>query len=110
MFTLIIYVLVSVGVSYFLPWWVQLLLSVLFGFLLKYPFDNHKFLLGFKLTGLVWLGLSLVLSWQNDFLLSSRIAEVFMLPHQSLLFVIHFFIGGLLGGAGFMLSSVVKHK
>ena len=81
----------------FLPWW-SLALSCLFlgGWLGDK--GSTAFTNGFAGIGSLWLMQTLYVHIANDGLLTSRIADLFSLPHPLLVMVVTVIIGGLAGG------------
>lgn len=51
-------------------------------------------------TALVWLGYALMQYFGSDGILTKRLAELFHMPHLSLLFILTAVVGGLMGGLG----------
>ncbi|MDZ7716143.1 MAG: hypothetical protein U5J95_08025 [Balneolaceae bacterium] len=83
--------------SLFMPWWSLAIPCVLFG-AWKGEKGSSSFLYGFIGIGALWLIQVLIIDMQNQQVLSSRIADLFSLPHSSLVILITVIIGGLAGG------------
>lgn len=81
----------------FLPWWTLALPCLIFGNLLGNK-SGSSFLYGFLGIGLLWLIQTLAVHISNEGILTTRIAELFSLPHPALVIIVTVAIGGLAGG------------
>lgn len=84
-------------ISFLLPWWSLAIPCIILGGWLG---EKHisAFLNGFLGIGGLWLIQTLYVHFANDGILTSRIAELFSLPHPLLVILITIVIGGLAGG------------
>ena len=93
--------------SHFLPWWSLAIPCLIFG-AWKGTKGGTAFLYGFLGIGILWLFQALVIDIQNDSILTGRIADLFSLPHSSLVILITVVIGGLAGGFSTMTGYFTK--
>ncbi len=87
-------------VSAWLPWWTVGLTGLVLGWFWGQQKLKKPFLSGLLSSGFAWIILAALMNAQNDFELSTRLTETFMIPHPVFLYVLHGLIGGLLGGSG----------
>ncbi|MCW9707052.1 hypothetical protein [Fodinibius salsisoli] len=83
--------------SFVLPWWSLAIPAVVLGALLGTS-GGHSFGFGALGIGAWWLIHTLYIHIANDGILTGRIADLFSLPHPSLVILITVIIGGLTGG------------
>ncbi len=81
----------------FFPWWSLALPCLIFGGLLGKK-SISSFLYGFLGIGLLWFAQTLIIHISNEGILTTRIAELFSLPHPLLVILVAVAIGGLAGG------------
>jgi hypothetical protein len=81
----------------FLPWWMIAVVcfAVTFFFRLN---SGKSFLAGFAGIFLLWLLVALFKDMANNYILSSRMAQLFTLPSSFLFLLISAVIGGIVGG------------
>lgn len=84
-------------VGLLLPWWSLALPCLVLGGWLGEKWST-SFLYGFLGIGGLWLIQALQIDMANQGVLTSRIAELFNLPHPSLVIALTVIIGGLAGG------------
>lgn len=100
--------------SLFLPWWCIPIAGFLSG-ILHYP-QKYKsaFGIGFICVAVIWVGVSLYFTVQNEFILVGRIQNMLSLPHKSFVFLLQALIGGLMGGlacaSGLAFMKLIKDK
>ena len=111
--TLINIILIA-GLAYlvqmFVPiWW----LFALVAFLVSFAFGKNAlsaFFAGFIAIFLLWTLQTLVGSFENDFILVSKMSSLIQTPHPSLLFLITALIGGFIAGfsslSGYFLKTI----
>lgn len=91
-----------------LPWWSLAIPCLILGGWLGER-SGTAFMYGFLGIGGLWLVQVLFIDIANDGILSSRIAELFSLPHSSLVILLTVIIGGVAGGlctlTGFFFKS-----
>lgn len=80
-----------------LPWWVIVIIVFILS-IVKPVSAGRSFLRGFFTLFISWAILCLWASWQNEHVLSSRVAGMLWLPHWSLLVLCTGLLGGLAGG------------
>ena len=93
--------------GFFLPWWVPCIMAFAAAWLLGKT-NGQTFIAGFAGFAIAWLALALLKSFPNDHLLAGRVAQMFHLPHWSLLLLITVLIGGLAGGMSALSGRLVK--
>jgi hypothetical protein len=100
-FALIFMLILGTIVSLFLPWWT--IAIVCFGVAMYY-LDNSSeaALAGFFSVFILWGFVALIKSYQNDFILLTRMAELLPLHNEPLIIISTAFLGGIIG----MLSSM----
>jgi len=91
--------ILSLGFSFFSPWWVLMIIAALVTFIL--PGNNfNAFLSGLLGAGLVWL----VMAWKIDMdaasILSDKVVQLFPVSESSMLILLTGAIGGLAGALG----------
>jgi hypothetical protein len=104
----LIILILSFASGYFLPWWVVAIAAFLSAFFIGKT-SWQSFASGFGGVFLAWVGLALSKSIPNDHMLAKRVAQLFQLPHWTLILLITAIIGGLLGGMS-ALSGVLMKK
>jgi hypothetical protein len=104
--SILIITILSVVATSFLPWWLIAVIAFLAVAFVRPP---KPFLAGFFGIALFWLIAILVQDVRNEYILSQRIAEVFSLPHVSILIIVNVLLGGLIGGlAGWSAAAMRK--
>lgn len=92
----------------YLPWW----WTIVVGFTTVLCLQNDRKASAFLLCGLAgalaWLGLSLLTDYQNNFLLSSKMAVLFHLPSSKLLWLIEAILGFISAGLGGWAAKCIK--
>jgi hypothetical protein len=83
--------------EYFLPWYFIAIAAFIVGIGTKLS-TGRAFLAGFIAIATVWLIFALIADIPNHHILSSRMAQLFKLPHYSLYIAVTVLIGGLVGG------------
>lgn len=107
MLLIILIIATSWLLSLFLPWW-SLAISclVLGGWLGKK--GGQSFLYGFLGIGILWFIETFAIHILNEGILTTRIAELFSLPHPMLVIGISVTIGGLAGGFSTLTGYLFK--
>lgn len=83
--------------SFILPWWSLAVPALLLGMWLgKTGWSSFGY--GFLGIGGLWLIQTVYIHFANDGILTTRIADLFNLPHPSLVILITIVMGGLAGG------------
>lgn len=93
--------------SLFLPWWSLAIPCLVLGGWLGEK-GGQSFLYGFLGIGLLWFIQTLVIHIFNEGILTTRIAELFSLPHPLLVMGITVIIGGLAGGFSTLTGYLFK--
>ncbi|HET8573922.1 MAG TPA: hypothetical protein VFL76_08630 [Edaphocola sp.] len=98
----------------YLPWWGTIAVSFATVLCLQNDRDASAFLLCGLAGALAWTGLCVLTDYQNQFLLSSKMAVLFHLPSSKLLWpaeaIIGFISAGLGGWAARCLKSAFRPK
>jgi len=104
----IIVIAILAGIAeYFFAWWA--LAVVAFVVVMASGLRGGRaFLAGFGGVALLWLVVSLVKDIRNEHILSSRMAELFSLPHPVLFLLVAAIVGGLVGGLAAWSGAVVR--
>jgi hypothetical protein len=106
--TIILIALLSLAAEYFFPWWSIAIVCYLV--MLFAGFNSGKaFLAGFAGVFFLWLAIALIKDIANAQILSSRMAELFHLPHYFIYILIAAVVGGLVGGLAGWSGAVVKN-
>lgn len=105
--------LLSFAAEIFLPWWSVAV--VCFCTVLLFRFKSGKaFASGFLGVFLFWVTVSLFKDFSNEHILSSRMAQLFHVPHSVLFILVSALIGGFVGGlagwSGAMVRGVVGNE
>ncbi|WP_228852182.1 hypothetical protein [Aegicerativicinus sediminis] len=94
--------------SQFLPWWHVMLAAFIIGFVIDLK-GVKVFLIPFLAMGLLWLVYGLMLSAQNDFILTKKIGVLFTIGESAGgILAITFLIGGLAAGVAGILGKQLK--
>lgn len=101
----------SLGGGFLFPWWWPAVPAYAVGYWLPRTAAG-AFSAGFAGAAASWLACAALLDWRNHHLLSTRIAQVFHLPHPYWLLAITALLGGVVGGmsawAGFSLRRFYR--
>ncbi len=97
----------SLAASYVFPWWIVAIIAFVASLLMANR-AGHAFGSGFLAIFLAWLVLSLFKSMPNEHQLAERVAQLFGLPHWTLLLLITCIIGGLVSGLSALSGFYVK--
>ena len=89
----------------FLPWWAVAIAAFVGGILFN---TRSNFLAGFVGIGLLWLGRALISDLSTDSDLADRVARIFMLHDKSLLLLVTFLLGGVIGGFAAMSGGALR--
>lgn len=108
----IINIILIAGLSYlvhfFVPiWW----LFALVAFIISFAFGKNgfsAFFAGFLAIFLLWIGITLYGSFENDFILVNKMSNLIGTPHSSLLFLISALVGGIVGGFSSLTGYFMK--
>lgn len=93
--------------GFFLPWWSVVFPGLIFGAWLGKK-AGASFGYGFLGIGGLWLIQTLSTNYYNTGVLTSRMAELFNLPHSLLLILLTVLIGGLAGGFSTLTGYLFK--
>ncbi len=109
----LIILILSFAAAYFLPWWAVAIAAFLAALFIGKTM-KESFWSGFGGVFIVWTSLALFKSIPNDQILVKRVAQLFHLPHWTLLLLVTAIIGGLVGGlsaiSGFLAKKAVSSK
>jgi hypothetical protein len=107
--TVIILIVLLSLCLHFAPWYFSVVILFGAGFIRNNKKLLNAFLTGFLSTFITWIALYLMKDIPNGSLLSSRIAEIFFVGNQYLLFSIAGVLFGICGGFGYF-SGVTLRK
>lgn len=105
---IIIITSLSYLLSFYLPWWIVVVVSFLTGFLL-YGGGFNVFLSGFLSGGILWMAYAWILDYQTDSFLSNKIASLFELNDPVYLIIASGVIGGFGAGLGASTGSSLRN-
>ncbi|GAB4333777.1 MAG: hypothetical protein OHK0038_10150 [Flammeovirgaceae bacterium] len=94
---LLILIIVTGVLQYFLPWWTLAIPAFLMG--LTFERGIGAFLVGFLGILILWGGFAFVIDYLNESILSAKIAELFQLPTAYSMIAVTAVLGGILGGS-----------
>ena len=108
---LLIILILSFALSFFLPWYTPFIICFLTGLILSNKPGNN-FLAGLLGVGLFWLFYALFLDIKNDYVLSTKVANLFAdsLKTQitgAVLLMVTTFLGAILGGLSSMAGALL---
>jgi hypothetical protein len=107
--TVLILILLLSLVLHFAPWYFSVIILFAAGFIRNNKKLLNAFFTGFLSTFITWFMLYLIKDIPNGSLLSSRIAEIFFVNNQYLLFTVAGILFGICGGFGYF-SGVTLRK
>jgi hypothetical protein len=102
-----IILILSLIVSFVLPWWIVALISFLAALFIAKS-SAHAFWSAFVAIFIVWVVMALFKSIPNDNILATRVSHLFHLPHWSLLLLVTAIIGGLVAGMSALSGQLLK--
>ncbi|MEM1135807.1 MAG: hypothetical protein AAGI07_08195 [Bacteroidota bacterium] len=94
---IILIVLFAYLASLFLPWWSMAIVCFLVVFV-NGGTNTQNFLAGFLAIFFLWFVHASIIDYQNESILSMRIAKLFNLPNSITLILVTALIGGIVGG------------
>lgn len=107
-FSIILIAILALLVHSYLPfWW----LIALVAFLISFAFGENSwksFLAGFLGIFLLWFGLTIYSSINNDFILVDRMSQVLPFKNAILTILVTAILGGLIGGFSSMTGYFMK--
>jgi hypothetical protein len=103
----VLLLILSFAASYVFPWWIIAIIAFVASLFMANR-AAHAFWSGFLALFLAWLALSIFKSMPNEHQLAQRVAQLFGLPHWTLLLLITCIIGGLVGGLSALSGFYVK--
>jgi len=111
LFAIVIMMICSAIGSWLLPWWI--VAAVCFVVALNFGLQpGSSFLAGFAAIFLLWLSIALFRDYNNEHILSTRMAELFHLKNPFLFIIVAALVGGLAGGfsawSGALMKKMVK--
>ena len=99
--------LISAIAEYFFPWYMIVVVPFILGAIINLK-GGASFLAGFVGIMTFWFIAALLRDIPNKHILSTRLAELFMLHDFGLFIFVIAFIGGLLGGISAWAGSLVR--
>lgn len=113
LFAALLIIVLGFTAHLFLPWWIIALICFLIG-LSFIDSAWQAFFIGFSMVFLLWFITAAVKSYQNDFILINRMAELLPIHNTWVIMIITGLIGGLVGGlstlTGYFLQSINEKK
>ena len=104
----LIILILSVAVSYVLPWWVVAIVAFLAALVIGKT-SGQSFWSGFAAVFVAWTILALLKSIPNENILAGRVVQLFPLPHNWIwVLLVTALIGGLVGGMGSLTGILLK--
>lgn len=108
---LLIISILSLALSFFLPWYTPFIICFLTGLILSNKPGNN-FLAGLLGVGIFWLCYAIFLDLKNEHVLSAKIATLFSTSlntqiTSSVLIMVTTFLGGILGGLSAMSGAMI---
>jgi hypothetical protein len=108
-FKIILIAFLSFWAEQLFPWWSVAVCAGLVSALI--PTTGRKaFLGGFAGVGLLWLSLALLFSIRTDFLLTSRVADMFFVGSPAVIILLSTLIGALVGGLGALTGNQLRQS
>jgi len=108
--SVIIIALLSFAICLYLPWWSISIVGFIVSLLIPQS-STMSFLSGFFALLLLWGGLSLWISYNNDHILAHKISLViFKIDNPYLLMLTTALIGAIISGMGATTASFLKNK
>ena len=89
----------------FMPWYSIAIAAFVMGYILK---SNTNFLAGFSAIATLWIFNAWLVDSSSSADLAERVAKLFMLKYEILLFVVMAVIGGLVGGFAALTGSLLR--
>ena len=89
----------------FMPWYSIALASFIMGFVLK---SNTNFLAGFSAIALLWIFNAWLIDSASSADLTERVARIFSLKYEVVLYLVMGLIGGLVGGLAALTGSLLR--
>ena len=89
----------------FMPWYSIALAAFLMGYILK---SNTNFLAGFSAIATLWVFNAWLIDSASSSDLAERVAKLFMLKYEVILFLVMAVIGGLVGGLSALTGSLLR--
>lgn len=106
-FQIVLTIILGAVGELFLPWWSMALAA----FLVAIPLTSKgpsAFWSGFAAIALLWGGYALFIGFNTDFILSSKIAELFQVGSPIILVALTGILGGLVGGLSSLTGCYLK--
>lgn len=107
-FNIVLMILFAFLTHKFIPFWWFFVITT---FIISFAFGETTFksiINGFVSIFILWLILTLEVSFSNDFILLEKVGTLFKLPSSYLLIIITAFIGGILGALGSVSGYLLK--
>jgi hypothetical protein len=102
-----IILILTFAAGYVLPWWLAAIIA--FGATLYAgKTAGQAFWSGFGAVFIVWVLLAMFKSVPNNYMLATRVATLFHLPHWILLLALTALIGGIVGGLSALSGLLVR--
>ncbi len=91
----------------FMPWWNIFFAGIIAGYFSRLS-SNKTFITVLASLSLYWIFLIFKIDKGNDYILSSRLVEMFQIPNRSILLIINGFLGGLAAAFGSMVGYYIR--
>jgi len=102
---IILIVVAGFFLELFFPWWSVAIAAFAGGLLLN---TRMNFLAGFLAIGTLWVVKALITDLSTHSDLADRVARIFMLYNKTLLLLVTFLLGGLVGGFASMTGGALR--
>lgn len=106
-FSFLLQAVLGYAITLFLPWWSVVIVAFVIGFSFKTK-GWIAFLAGFAAMIALWAGYATFMDFQNEAILSEKVANLFTLPNSYYLIYLTGIIGGLLGGMGSLTGRLFR--
>jgi hypothetical protein len=97
----------------FLPWWCMVIVAFAISMLLGKN-AGQVFFAGFFACGTGWLAMAIYIHFTGGDLMTHRVAELFSLPGNAILYAVTFLVPAIVGGiaalSGFFLQEIFRRK
>ncbi|MEX2234132.1 MAG: hypothetical protein WD824_18340 [Cyclobacteriaceae bacterium] len=104
---ILVIVILGFFMELFLPWWSIAIAAFAGGLLIN---TKSNFSAGFLAIGILWVVNALITDLSTDTGLADRVARIFMLYSKTLLLLVTFIIGGLVGGFAAMTGGSLRRR
>ena len=108
-FKIILIAFLSFWAEQVFPWWSAVVCAAIVSALIPTQ-GKRAFWAGFAGVGLLWLFAALLFSFQTDFVLTSRVANLFGVASSVFIILITAIIGAIAGGMGALSGNLLRQN